>query len=41
MNLKKIYPAYMMIIPLTVFFMFFVLPSTVGFIYAFTTGMPM
>jgi raffinose/stachyose/melibiose transport system permease protein len=36
MNSKKIYPAYMMIIPLIVFVIFFVLPSTVGFAYAFT-----
>lgn len=36
MNRKKIYPAYMMIIPLTVFIIFFVLPSTIGFTYAFT-----
>lgn len=36
MDRKKIYPAYMMMIPLVVFLVFFVLPSTVGFLYAFT-----
>ncbi len=36
MNKKKIYPSYMMIVPLTVFAIFFLLPSTVGFFYAFT-----
>lgn len=36
MNRKQIYPAYMMALPLFVFTLFFLLPSTVGFIYAFT-----
>lgn len=36
MNRKKMYPAYMMVIPLLVFGVFFLLPSTVGFGYAFT-----
>lgn len=33
---KKMYPRYMLILPLLVFGIFFVLPSTVGYIYAFT-----
>lgn len=36
MNRKKMYPAYMMVIPLLIFGIFFLLPSTVGFTYAFT-----
>lgn len=36
MNRKKMYPAYMMVIPLLMFGIFFLLPSTVGFAYAFT-----
>lgn len=36
MNRKKMYPAYMMVIPLLLFGIFFLLPSTVGFAYAFT-----
>lgn len=36
MNNKKIYPLYMIIIPLIVFIVFFVLPSTIGYLYAFT-----
>ncbi len=36
MNLKKVYPSYMLILPLAVFLVFFVLPSTVGYFYAFT-----
>jgi raffinose/stachyose/melibiose transport system permease protein len=40
LNLKKIYPSYMMIIPLLVFFIFFILPSTIGYVYAFTDWNP-
>ena len=36
MNQKKIYPSYMLILPLVVFLIFFVLPSTIGYFYAFT-----
>lgn len=36
MDTKKIYPRYMMVIPIIVFAIFFVLPSTVGYFYAFT-----
>ncbi|MBS5150481.1 MAG: sugar ABC transporter permease [Butyricicoccus pullicaecorum] len=36
MNQKKIYPSYMLILPLAVFLIFFVLPSTIGYFYAFT-----
>lgn len=36
MNRKKIYPTYMMVIPLIIFGLFFVVPSTVGYLYAFT-----
>ncbi|MGO5095552.1 carbohydrate ABC transporter permease [Agathobaculum sp. LCP25S3_E8] len=36
MNLKKVYPSYMLILPLAIFLVFFVLPSTVGYLYAFT-----
>lgn len=36
MNRKKMYPTYMMVIPLLLFGVFFLLPSTVGFAYAFT-----
>ena len=36
MNRKKIYPTYMIILPLIVFGIFFVLPSTLGYLYAFT-----
>lgn len=36
MNRNKIYPTYMMVLPLTVFTLFFLIPSTVGFTYAFT-----
>jgi raffinose/stachyose/melibiose transport system permease protein len=36
MDRKKIYPLYMIIIPALVFIVFFVIPSTVGYIYAFT-----
>ena len=40
MNLKKIYPAYMMVVPLIVFSVFFLLPSTIGYLYAFTDWNP-
>ncbi|MDO5423353.1 MAG: sugar ABC transporter permease [Eubacteriales bacterium] len=36
MNRKKMYPGYMMAVPLLFFGVFFLLPSTVGFGYAFT-----
>lgn len=36
MNRKKIYPAYMLVVPLLIFGVFFVLPSTIGYLYAFT-----
>ncbi len=36
MSRDKIYPYSMIIIPLLVFFIIFVLPATVGFLYAFT-----
>ena len=36
MNRKKIYPFYLAVLPLTIFFVFFILPSTVGYFYAFT-----
>lgn len=36
MDPKKIYPKYMLIIPVLVFAIFFVIPSTVGYLYAFT-----
>ena len=36
MNRKKIYPLYLTIIPATVFILFFIIPSTIGYIYAFT-----
>ena len=36
MKTSKIYPNYMMVVPLAVFTVFFLLPSTIGFLYAFT-----
>jgi raffinose/stachyose/melibiose transport system permease protein len=33
---KKTYPLYMMILPISVFVVFFILPSTLGYVYAFT-----
>ncbi len=36
MNRNRIYPTYMMILPLLTFAVFFLMPSTVGFLYAFT-----
>jgi raffinose/stachyose/melibiose transport system permease protein len=36
MDRKKIYPLYMIIAPALVFVVFFVIPSTLGYIYAFT-----
>ena len=36
MDTKKIYPRYMLIIPIIIFVIFFVLPSTIGYAYAFT-----
>ena len=36
MNRKKIYPLYLAVIPAIVFIIFFIVPSTVGYYYAFT-----
>ena len=36
MDTKKIYPRYMLIIPMIIFVVFFVVPSTIGYAYAFT-----
>ena len=36
MKTKKIYPVYLMLIPMLTFTVFFLLPSTVGYLYAFT-----
>lgn len=36
MNRKKIYPYYMLVIPVAVFTLFFIIPSTAGYYYAFT-----
>ena len=40
MNIKKVYPYWLIILPLTTFFIFFILPSTVGYLYAFTDWNP-
>lgn len=40
MNLRKVYPLYMMLLPLTVFSIFFLIPSTIGYLYAFTDWNP-
>lgn len=40
MNVKKVYPLYMMLLPITVFSIFFLFPSTVGYLYAFTDWNP-
>ena len=36
MNRKKIYPLYLAVIPAVVFTIFFIIPSTIGYYYAFT-----
>lgn len=36
MNRDKVYPKYMVFVPLIIFVIFFVIPSTVGYVYAFT-----
>lgn len=36
MNRKKIYPMYLLIIPMIMMIAFFVIPSTIGYVYAFT-----
>lgn len=36
MNKNRVYPQYMVWAPLIIFFIFFVIPSTVGYLYAFT-----
>lgn len=36
MNRKQIYPNWMLIVPLIMFILFFVIPSTIGYFYAFT-----
>jgi len=40
MDVRKIYPNYMMFIPLAVFIIFLILPSTIGYLYAFTDWNP-
>lgn len=40
LNFNKIYPNYMIILPLVVFGVFFLVPSTIGFLYAFTDWNP-
>ena len=36
MNKDKVYPKYMVFLPLIIFLIFFVVPSTFGYLYAFT-----
>lgn len=36
MNKNKVYPKYMVFLPLVIFVIFFVIPSTFGYLYAFT-----
>lgn len=36
MNRKRIYPTYMIVVPLVVFGIFFVVPSTIGYLYSVT-----
>lgn len=36
MNRDKVYPKYMVFVPLIIFVIFFVIPSTIGYLYAFT-----
>jgi raffinose/stachyose/melibiose transport system permease protein len=36
MDRRKIYPLYMILLPGTLFIIFFVIPSTIGYVYAFT-----
>ena len=36
MNRKKVYPFYLALIPVLMFTVFFIIPSTVGYLYAFT-----
>ena len=36
MNKNKVYPKYMVFLPLIIFVIFFVIPSTFGYLYAFT-----
>jgi raffinose/stachyose/melibiose transport system permease protein len=40
LDARKTYPNYMMFIPLVVFIIFFLLPSTIGYVYAFTDWNP-
>jgi len=40
MNVKKVYPYWLIILPITTFFIFLVLPSTIGYLYAFTDWNP-
>ncbi len=40
MNKKKVYPIYFLVIPLVVFAIFFLIPSTIGYVYAFTDWNP-
>ncbi len=36
MNRKKIYPFYLAAVPVFMFTLFFIIPSTIGYLYAFT-----
>lgn len=36
MNRDKVYPKYMVFVPLIIFIIFFLIPSTIGYLYAFT-----
>ncbi|WP_261807774.1 carbohydrate ABC transporter permease [Paenibacillus sp. N3.4] len=40
MNLKRIYPQYLTFLPLGVYLLFFIVPSLVGFYFAFTDWNP-
>lgn len=40
MNKKRIYPMYFLALPLLVFTVFFLIPSTIGYLYAFTNWNP-
>jgi raffinose/stachyose/melibiose transport system permease protein len=40
LNKKKVYPNYFLIIPMLVFTIFFLVPSTIGYLYAFTDWNP-
>lgn len=36
MNRKKVYPLYLAVVPIIIFVVFFIVPSTLGYLYAFT-----